>query len=183
MGIGGCWKINTQASACECCRWCHPHPLVWRVTEALWRMEQRPLCGSCASLSWFCGLVSSQYLISMRWMSRWIMLRLFNQCCLEKVDLLVAAGGALEGLPGSFRCPLSLLKILPTSLLVCCFFVFGTCSVITPWFFNVSASFGCHVLSWVYQSETDSSLLWKHQDVFKGVERAWQLDIRFNLPV
>jgi len=33
--------------------------MVWRVTEAYWRMEQRPLCCFCAALSWFRGLVSS----------------------------------------------------------------------------------------------------------------------------
>ena len=33
---------------------------------SFWRMGQRPLCCSCMALSWFCGLVSSQYLISMR---------------------------------------------------------------------------------------------------------------------
>jgi hypothetical protein len=45
--------------------------MVRRVTEAPWRMVRRPSCCSCAALSWFCGLVSSQYLSSMRWMSRW----------------------------------------------------------------------------------------------------------------
>ena len=33
--------------------------MVRRVTEAPWRMEQRPLCCSCAALSWLCGRMSS----------------------------------------------------------------------------------------------------------------------------
>ena len=48
---------------------------MWRVTEAPWRMLQRSLCCSFAAFSWFWGLVSSQYLISTRWMSRWVLLR------------------------------------------------------------------------------------------------------------
>ena len=48
---------------------------MWRVTEAPWRVLQRCLCCSFAAFSWFWGLVSSQYLISTRWMSRWCLLR------------------------------------------------------------------------------------------------------------
>ena len=98
--------------------------MVWRVMEAPWRVEHRHLCCSCAALSWFCGLVSSQYLISMRWMSRWRTLRSLGRCCLEKVDLRVADGGAAEVLLVSLSCPLPLLRTRPPSLLVCCFFVF-----------------------------------------------------------
>jgi hypothetical protein len=43
-----------------------PKRMVWRITEAPWRMEQRPLCCSSTALSWISNLVSSQYLISMR---------------------------------------------------------------------------------------------------------------------
>jgi hypothetical protein len=100
-----------------------PKRMVWRVTEAPWRMERRPLCYSCAALSWFCGLVSSPYLISMRWMSHWRMLRSLGRRCLGKVDLLVA-GGAAEVLPVPLSCPLPLLRIHPPSLLVCCFLIF-----------------------------------------------------------
>jgi len=57
-------------------------------------MEQRPLCCSWAALGWSCGLESSRYLISMRWMSRCSMLRSLGRCCLGKVDLLVAGGAA-----------------------------------------------------------------------------------------
>jgi len=57
-------------------------------------------------------------------MSRWRMLRSLGQCCLEKLHLLVAAGGALEVLPVSLSYPLPLLKTRPPSLLVCCFLVF-----------------------------------------------------------
>jgi len=67
-----------------------PKRIVWRVTEAPWRMVQRPLRCSCAALSWYWGLVSSQYLISERWMSRWRMLRSLGRCCLGKADLLMA---------------------------------------------------------------------------------------------
>jgi FtsH-binding integral membrane protein len=50
-----------------------------------------------------------------------------QQSCLEKVYLLVAAGVAapcaVEVLPVSLNCPLSLLRIHPPLLLVACFFV------------------------------------------------------------
>ena len=95
----------------------------WRVTEAPWRVEQRPFCCSCGALSWFCGQVSSEYLTS-RWMSRWRMLRSMGRCCLGKVDLLMA-GRAAEVLLVSLSCPLPLLRTHPPSLLVCCIFVFA----------------------------------------------------------
>jgi hypothetical protein len=39
-----------------------PKRMVWSVTEASRRMVQRLfLCCSGAALSWFCGLVNSQY--------------------------------------------------------------------------------------------------------------------------
>jgi hypothetical protein len=38
-------------------------------------------------------------------MSSWRMMRSLNRCCLEKVDLLVAAGGAAEMLPVSSIAP------------------------------------------------------------------------------
>ena len=41
------------------------------------------------------------------------MLRSLDWCCLEKVDLLVAAGSAVEVLPFSLSCPLPLLKTHP----------------------------------------------------------------------
>ena len=53
------------------------------------------------------------------------MLRSLGRCCLEKVDLLVAAGGAVEVLLVSLSCPLPLLGTQFPSLLVCCFFVFA----------------------------------------------------------
>ena len=49
------------------------------------------------------------------------MLRPLGRCCLEKVDLLVAAGGAIEVVPVSLSFPLT----YPPSLLVCCFSVFA----------------------------------------------------------
>ena len=50
---------------------------------------------------------------------------ILGRCCLEKVDLLVVAGGAVEVLPVSLSCPLPPLRIRPPPLLaVCCFFVF-----------------------------------------------------------
>jgi len=73
---------------------------MWRVTEAPWRMLLRSLCCSFAAFSWFWGLVSSQYLISTRWMSRRGLLRSLGRCCLGLVALLVA-GGAAEVLPVS----------------------------------------------------------------------------------
>jgi len=101
-----------------------PKIMMWRVTEALWRILQRPLCCSCAALSWICGLVSSQYLISMRWMPRWRMLKSLGRCCLGNVDLLVAAGCAAEVLLVLLSCPLPLLRTHSPSLLACCFFCF-----------------------------------------------------------
>ena len=53
------------------------------------------------------------------------MLRSLGRCCLERVDLLVAADGAVEVLLVSLSCPLPLLRTRPPSLLVCCFFVFA----------------------------------------------------------
>jgi len=101
-----------------------PKRMVWRVTEAPWRMVQRPLCCSCATFNWFGSLVSSQYLMSMRWMSRWRMLRSSGLCCLGKVDLLMA-GGAADVLLSSLSCPLPLLRTQPPSImLVRCFFIF-----------------------------------------------------------
>jgi hypothetical protein len=38
----------------------HSQKMARRVTEAPWRKEQRPLCCSCAALSWLCNLMSSQ---------------------------------------------------------------------------------------------------------------------------
>ena len=44
---------------------------------------------------------------------------------MEKVDLLVAAGGAVEVLLVSLNCPLPLLRTRPPPQLVCCFIVFA----------------------------------------------------------
>ena len=109
--------VLLKAPACDCCRWCHPLPKGWcGGNGGSCRMMQRPsLCCSCVALSCFCGLMSSQYLISMRWMSCWRMLRSLGRCCLEKVDLLVAAGGgAAEVLPSSLSFPLPLLGTHPS---------------------------------------------------------------------
>ena len=52
---------------------------------------------------------------------------IFGRCCLEKVDLLVAAGDAAEVLSIPFSCPLPLLRTHPTSsLLLFCFSVGGS---------------------------------------------------------
>ena len=48
---------------------------------------------------------------------------IFGSVLSKKVNLLVAAGGAVEVLPVSLSCPLPLLRAHPPSLLVCCFFV------------------------------------------------------------
>jgi hypothetical protein len=56
-------------------------------------------------------------------MSRWRILGSLGQCCLEKVDLSVANGGAAEVLPVSLSSPLPLLITRPPSLLVCYFFI------------------------------------------------------------
>ena len=89
--------------------------------EASWRMAQRPLCCSCAVLSWFWGPVFSQYSISMRWMSRWSMLRSLGRCSLGKVDLPMA-GSAAEVLPASPNAHCHFKKFTPsnTSLLLFC---------------------------------------------------------------
>jgi len=49
--------------------------------------------------------VSSQYLISTRWMSHRVLLRSLGRCCLGLVALLVA-GGAAGMRPVSLNCPL-----------------------------------------------------------------------------
>jgi len=71
--------------------------------------------------------VSSQYLISTRWMSRRGLLRSLGRCCLGFVALLVA-GGAAEVLPVSLNCPLPLRRTHPPTL-VCCFCVFAAVGV------------------------------------------------------
>jgi len=77
--------------------------------EALWRMLQRSLCCSFVAFSWFWGLVSSQYLISTRWISRRVLLRFSGRCYLGLVELLVT-GGAAGMLPVSLNCPLPLRR-------------------------------------------------------------------------
>ena len=104
-----------------------PKRRMCRVTEAPWRMLQRSLCCSFAAFSWFWGLVSSQYLVSTRWMSRWGLLRSLGRCCLGLVALLVA-GGAAEVLPVSHNCPLPLWRTHPPTL-VCCFCAFAAMGV------------------------------------------------------
>ena len=54
--------------------------------------------------------------------------RSLGRCCLGKVDLLVAAGGAAEVLPVSLNCPLPLQRTHPPTL-VCCFCVFAALGV------------------------------------------------------
>jgi len=71
--------------------------------------------------------VSSQYLISTRWMSRRVLLRSLGRCCLGLVAVLVA-GGAAEVLPVSLNCPLPLRRTHPPTL-VCCFCVFAAMGV------------------------------------------------------
>ena len=90
-------------------------------------MLQRSLCCSFAAFSWFWGLVSSQYLISTRWMSRRVSLRSLGRCYLGLVAVLVA-GGAAEVLPVSLNCPLPLRRTHPPTL-VCCFCVFAAVGV------------------------------------------------------
>jgi hypothetical protein len=64
--------------------------------------------------------VSSQYLISTRWMSRQVLLR--------SLGVLVAVGAA-EVLPVSLNCSLPLRRTHPPSTLVCRFCVFATLGV------------------------------------------------------
>jgi len=96
---------------------------MWRLTDAPWRMLQRSLFCSFATFSCFWGLVSSQYLISTRWMSRRGLLRSLGRCCLGLVALLVA-GGAAGMLPVSLNCPLPLQRTHPPTS-VCCLYVFA----------------------------------------------------------
>jgi len=104
-----------------------PKRMMWRVTEAPWKMLQRSLCCSFAAFSWFWGLVSSQYLISTRWMSRRVLLRSLGRCCLGLVALLVA-GGAAEVLPVPLNCPPPLRRTHPPTLF-CCFCVVAAMGV------------------------------------------------------
>ena len=64
--------------------------------------------------------MSSQYLISTRWMSRQVLLR--------SLGVLVAVGAA-EVLPVSLNCSLPLRRTHPPSTLVCRFCVFATLGV------------------------------------------------------
>jgi len=95
----------------------HNQRMIWRVTEAPWRMLQRSLCCSFAAFNCFSGLVSSQYLISTRWMARRVLLRSLGRCCLGLVAVLVA-GGAAKVLPlaVSLNCPLPLRRTHPPTL-------------------------------------------------------------------
>ena len=77
---------------------------------------------SLCAFSWFRGLVSLQYLISTRWMSRRGLLMSLGRCCLGLVAVLVA-GGAAELLPVSLNCPLPLRRPHPPTI-VSCFCVF-----------------------------------------------------------
>jgi len=67
--------------------------------------------------------VSSQYLISTRWMSHRGLLRSLGRCCLGLV-----AGGAAWVLPVSLSCPLPLQRTQPPAV-VCCFRVFAEIGV------------------------------------------------------
>jgi hypothetical protein len=90
-------------------------------------MLQRSLSRSFAVFSWFWGLVSSQYLISTRWMSRRVLLRSLDRCCLGLVALLVA-GGAAGVLPISLNCHLPLRRT-HSPILVCNSCVFAAMRV------------------------------------------------------
>jgi len=98
-----------------------PKEMVWRVEEAPWRMVQSS-CAVLFTLRWFWGLVSSQYFILMRWMSRWRSWDLWVWCCLGRVDLLMAGGAAEVVSP---ICSPPLWRIHPPPSLVCCFLVFA----------------------------------------------------------
>ena len=72
--------------------------------------------------------MSSQYLISTRWMSRRGLLRSLCRCCLGLVAELLVAGGAAEVLPVSLDFPLPLRRTHSPTL-VCCFCVFAAMGV------------------------------------------------------
>ena len=71
--------------------------------------------------------MSSQCLISTRWMSRRGLLRSLGWCCLGLVALLVACGAA-GVLPVSLNCPLPFQRTHPPPIL-CCFYVFAAMGV------------------------------------------------------
>ena len=73
--------------------------------------------------------MSSQYLISTRWMSRRVLLRSSGRCCLGLVAVLLVAGAAAEVLPVSLNCPLPLRRTHPPTLVSCCFCVFAAMGV------------------------------------------------------
>ena len=76
---------------------------------------ERSLCCFFAAFSCFWGLVSSQYLISTRWVSRRVLLRSLGRCCLGLVAPLVA-GSAAGMLSVSLNCPLPLRRTHPPTL-------------------------------------------------------------------
>jgi len=124
-----------------------PKRMVWRVTELLegWSSS---LCAVPAR-RWLIlrssVLTSSQYLISMGWMSRWRMLRSLGQCCLGKVGLLMV-GGAAEVLLVSLTCPLPLLRTHPppfiASLLFFCSYKDGSNQ------YSIRAAWGKPIFVW-----------------------------------
>ena len=71
--------------------------------------------GLFAALSWFCNLVSSQYLTSIRWMSRWRMLRSLGRCWMSYLQMLYCFHPLIFHQPGTqslmwfFCCLLSFL--------------------------------------------------------------------------
>ena len=122
-----------------------PKRMMWRVTEAPWRMLQRSLCCSFAAFSWFWGLVSSQYLILTRWMLRRGLLRsLLSGVC-------GSTGGwrCCWGAPSLPQLPPATLKNPPPTL-VCCFCLFAAMGVtstksgrleVNPWIHLVGVAF------------------------------------------
>ena len=81
--------------------------------------------------------MSSQHLISTRWMSRRVLLRCLGQCCLGLVAVLLVPGGAAEVLPASLNCPLPLRRthsavvcyFCVSPAVVCCFCVFAAMGI------------------------------------------------------
>jgi len=123
--------------------------------------------------------VSSQYLISTRWMSRRVLLRSLGRCCLGLVALLVA-GGAAEVLPVSLNCPLPLRRTHSPTL-VCSFCVFAAMGVTSTKSgqLEVNLSLSGKRAGWEEPFGNNSTFSWvmvifSSFFVFLGVIKAWR---------
>ena len=105
-----------------------PKRMMWRVTEAPWRMLQRTLCCSFAAFSLFWGLVSSQYLISTSKVDVTPRFAEVFRSVLSGVGGSIGGWRCCWGTPSLPQLPPATSKNPPPTL-VCCFCVFAAMGV------------------------------------------------------